>query len=105
MATTQQAKAKSYEDLESEIGQLRADISQLSETLQKIVSAEVDTTKARVRAGLDSAARSAARKAGEARARFDESAEELEGLVRDRPFASLAVALGVGFVVGTILRR
>lgn len=103
MATTQQAKAKSYEDLETEIGQLRSDISKLSETLQKIVSSEVDTTKAKMRSGLDSAAQSAARRVGEARARVDASADEFEALVRDRPFASVLVALGAGFVVGSVV--
>lgn len=54
------------------------------------------------RAKLDDGAESAAERAGDA---YDATLKSLEGATRDRPLAVLAMALGIGFVVGLMTRR
>ena len=42
---------------------------------------------------------------GKAAARTRAAGNQVSGYVSDHPFASLGIAVGVGFLVGTVLRR
>lgn len=96
---------KTYADLESELSRLKSDLGSFTDTLGDVASSEARDALTRLRDRLDTAhgeARSAA-------ARFGDQAREhtdaLEGKVRENPIASVLIALGLGFVLGALMRR
>lgn len=105
---TQSAKAAdaaTNEDLAKQIDQLRTDLSDLGDILKSLTKQRVEETKGR--------AASAARHAQDrGREVLDEAAATLEGLedqavrtVREKPAQSLAIAAGLGLLVGYLMNR
>lgn len=100
-----QGGQKSYADLDAELSRLKTDLGSLTDTLGDVASAEARETLSRVRERLDSLrgdARSAAANLSE---QAREQADAFEGKVRENPIASVLIALGLGFVLGALLRR
>jgi ElaB/YqjD/DUF883 family membrane-anchored ribosome-binding protein len=104
------------EDIQRDLQVMRADVSRLAQQMAGLLSTtgsealrEVKAQMGRARQSLDSALADASERGRQAvdtvRQRADTALDELEDSVRRRPFASLALALGLGFLVGAIWRR
>lgn len=88
------ATEKDIKELRQEYASLKSDLSEMSETLSSLARDGVAEGRERVR-GVAKQSRKQAREA------WDVVENELE----DRPITSLAVALGIGFVLGKVLSR
>lgn len=88
------ATEKDLKELRAEYASLKSDLADMSETISKL--AHDGAAEGRKR--LKSAARQSRDQARESWGAFEHEIEE-------RPITSLAVALGVGFVLGKLLSR
>ncbi|SLN73731.1 DUF883 family protein [Oceanibacterium hippocampi] len=99
------AARKDTEELREQMEALRADVSALTESLVRVTGNRAHDGAEAVRnaahEGAD-AVRNAAR-AGQARA--EDAAATAQDYVRERPLASVLVALAVGFTIGKLLER
>ncbi|MGR3365127.1 MAG: DUF883 family protein [Maritimibacter harenae] len=96
---------KDVKDLQDQIAQLKADVSDLTTTLKEVGNSASAEAKDR-----------AAKKAKKARAKTEKAARDAqdsalhyyktaEGQVRQNPATSVGIAAGVGFLVGLFLSR
>jgi ElaB/YqjD/DUF883 family membrane-anchored ribosome-binding protein len=102
MATTKQ----NLQSLRDEFGALSADMARLMDSSDQRGSDELKNRMSEIRARFESAmseggdgARDAIRELGENAADF------VEESLRERPIATIALAAGLGFIVGVALRR
>jgi ElaB/YqjD/DUF883 family membrane-anchored ribosome-binding protein len=58
-----------------------------------------------VRGAVTEAGETVRQTAAEARHRGETAASEMEAAIQRKPFTALLIALGLGFVVGTLARR
>lgn len=104
--TSASSSAKSdYEAVEKDISQLKNDVRKLTETLEQIVKARVDSGRESASSTYDTAKRRAEELRDGATARVDESLLQARATVASRPLTSLSAALGVGVALGLLLRR
>lgn len=105
-----------YESLEKDLAAVKNDISALAEQLSDAINSVTGTAKRRARRGYRQARAnvddvlSEASERGHAVADAAQEAavsigETLEDAVRERPLATVAVALGLGFLIGVTWRR
>ncbi|MGE0500845.1 MAG: YqjD family protein [Rhizobiaceae bacterium] len=97
--------ARTQQDLEADIAQLRDDFSELLKQLQTTSEHSYGTARRAASEGVDQL-----RVQGEAaietlRASAGDIEKQLTASVRDKPFTSLAVAAGVGFLFALLARR
>lgn len=85
---------KDVEELKSEFSELKSDMAKLAETLKKLYGDSADHGRERVKA--------AAERSGE---QAREAAGALEAEIGERPLASVAIAFGIGFVLGKLFDR
>jgi len=85
--------------LTGEVDQLKADIARLKEDLRKIF----DDSMSVARAGTGSARASLTEKVSGVQERGQEAVKSIEEMIEERPLTSLAVALGVGFLLGKLV--
>ncbi len=90
------------ESLQEDFSAMRDDINKLSEHVVDLLQAKGSAAYRRAKRNLDSTRDDAAAAAREVRETFTDAIEES---VRDRPVATLALALGIGFVLGAMWRR
>lgn len=105
MAEERASKAATQEELSKQIEQLRKDVNEIAGTLGDLTRGQVTELRSRAeqRAGeLRDRGRAMADDVG-ARARDLE--HEAEDYVRRRPLQSLAIAAGVGVLIGFLTRR
>lgn len=91
MATNQD---KELQDLKDELAKLKADMSSIADTMGKIARNSAEQGRERIKSAAD-----------QSRAQARESWGAFEKEVSERPMTSLAVALGLGFVMGKLLDR
>lgn len=92
------ATEKDIKELREEYASLKSDLSEMSETLSSLARDGLAEGRDRVRG----AARGAARRS---RKQARDAWDAVESEVEERPITSLAVALGIGFVLGKMLSR
>lgn len=108
--------AQSMEDIQDDLQSLRDDVMQLSTQLQSLLSEsgndmmdEVMSRLGRAKATVDDLIEGAGDKGREAARAVsdlkDNLADGVEDSVREHPIAALAIAMGVGFVLSSTLRR
>lgn len=87
MATTQSSEDRKSgsgkDDLSADINALRADFQKLSETFTKLTGEQV----------------------GRVQEKASNTAVEAEDSIRRNPLAAIAIAVGLGFLVGVMTRR
>lgn len=105
MAQSKQSSDRSYDALEAELAKLRDDVGSLASTVRDIASDEVKATVEAIRERLDKASSEARRATRRAKASAHEAADALEGAIEEHPFTSILIALGLGFIIGALLRR
>jgi ElaB/YqjD/DUF883 family membrane-anchored ribosome-binding protein len=104
------------EDIQHDLQAMRDDISRLAQQMAGLLSVtggealrEVKAQMSRAKKRLDGAVAEAGEKGMEAvdamRETTDNVADALEDAVHERPFATLAMALGIGFLFGIAWRR
>lgn len=96
--TTKSADNVDVETLQNDLKTLKADFAKLAGLLGEQAQSSIQDTAQQAKASVQDAAQQAKDKASE-------SAEELQEQIRDNPFASVMIALGVGFILGKLLDR
>jgi ElaB/YqjD/DUF883 family membrane-anchored ribosome-binding protein len=90
------------ESLQEDLIAMRDDVGKLSDQVIDLLSAKGSAAYKRARKRLDSTVGDATNAARDVRDTF---ADTIEESVQEHPFATLAMALGVGFVLGAMWRR
>ncbi|GGF64955.1 hypothetical protein GCM10007301_25920 [Azorhizobium oxalatiphilum] len=88
------ATEPSLADVRADLEQLRADFSKLVETLS-----------ATAKHGVEGAAYDAEAAVGEAQVWAEEQADTLRASIQEKPFTAIAIAAGVGALLGHLLLR
>ena len=110
------ADDNAYARLEKDITAVKTDIAHLSQQISEAVNAlgavaqgEARRGMRNARANVDSAMADASDRAGAtvtaAQGAASSVRESLEDVIQERPVATLAVALGLGFLIGVNSRR
>jgi ElaB/YqjD/DUF883 family membrane-anchored ribosome-binding protein len=107
-----QKAAGTVKDLQRDLEVVREDLTRLAQQVGSIVSAggndaigELKAQLNRIRDGVENAISSAGGKSIDAVKDTTDSMDALEASVRNRPIATLGIALGLGFLFGAIWRR
>jgi len=105
------AAFESAEDLQKDIAALRDDFRKLAEKVAGILADKGGTAWQRAKAGVDEAVAELRDKHGEGpkvdalRDVSEHFVEALDESLKTRPYTTLALAAGVGFLLGAVLRR
>jgi ElaB/YqjD/DUF883 family membrane-anchored ribosome-binding protein len=95
--------------IQSDLESLRNDVRRLTDQISDIVTAKGNEAWKRARSNIEGAVSDAASKGQEAVAAVrdvsDNMVEVIEESVQKRPFTTLAIAAGIGFLIGTTWRR
>lgn len=108
--------AGTIDDIQRDLQAMRDDVSRLAQQMASLLSVtgsqalrEVKAQMSRAKQSLDGVLSEASEKGMEAvgtvREGTDTALEALEDAVRERPFATLAIAIGLGFLFGASWRR
>jgi ElaB/YqjD/DUF883 family membrane-anchored ribosome-binding protein len=98
------ASEHDYAQLEAEFAKLRNDVASLAEAVKDVAATEAKGVSEALLNSWDRAKQ--ARKASKrARKEALDAAETLQTNIEEHPISSILIALGVGVVVGMILRR
>ena len=96
----------SLQSLRDEFGALAAEVTRLMENSDQHEADELKNRIDQVRAKFESAVSDVSDSSRDAIHELSKNiADVVEESLRERPIATLALALGVGFIVGTALRR
>lgn len=90
------------ESLQEDFSAMRDDIGKLSEQVVDLLQAKGNAAYKRARKQFDATTGDAADAVRDVRDTFQDAIEES---VQERPLATLAMAVGVGFVLGAMWRR
>jgi ElaB/YqjD/DUF883 family membrane-anchored ribosome-binding protein len=105
-----------YQRLEKDVSAVKSDIAALTDQITDALNSFAGTAKKQARHGykqartnLESALDDAAARSGDmldaAQNTANSAGESLEELITQRPFMTLGLALGLGFLIGATLRR
>ena len=96
-------------DLQKDLQMLRDDFSRLAQQVADIVANRGNAAWQRARSGVDGVMSDAQEKGQEAvdvmREVSDKLIEAVDDSIKNRPYTTLAMAVGLGFLFGAILRR
>ena len=105
-ATTMETTKHNLQSLRDEFGALAAEVTRLMEISDQHEADELKNRIDQVRAKFESAVSDVSDSSRDAIHELSKNiADVVEESLRERPIATLALALGVGFIVGTALRR
>jgi ElaB/YqjD/DUF883 family membrane-anchored ribosome-binding protein len=90
------------DSLQEDFSAMRDDVSKLSQQVVDLLQAKGNQAYKRARKQFDDSTGEAVDAVREVR---DTLSEAIEDSVQERPYATLAMALGVGFVLGALWRR
>ena len=93
MSTVSSSKS-AEQTLQDDIAQLREDLGQLREDVSSLAGDLLGVAKEGMSGAVDSAKK-----------RTQEAADDLEEKIVEHPLAAVGIALGVGILIGAILRR
>jgi len=88
------ATEKDLKELKSEYASLKSDIAQMSETISNLAHGGMDEGRRKIRSAAE-----------KSRHQARESWGVVEQEIEERPITSIAVAAGIGFVLGKLLSR
>jgi len=96
-------------DLQKDLQMLREDFGRLAQQMADIVANRGTTAWQQARSGVDGVMSDAQDKSREAvdamREVSDKFVEAVDESIKNRPYTTLAIALGLGFLFGTTWRR
>lgn len=90
------------ESLQEGLSTMREDVGKLSQQVVDLLSAKGGDAYKRARKNLDTTAGEATDAVREVRDNF---ASAIDESIQERPYATLAIALGIGLVIGAMWRR
>ncbi|WP_181700299.1 DUF883 family protein [Chthonobacter albigriseus] len=90
--------------LQSEIAELKAELARLSSTIGTIANRRYEDLRDRASGYAEDFARQGAALRDQAYERAGVMEQEVERSIRERPLAAVAIAAGVGYLVGLISR-
>jgi ElaB/YqjD/DUF883 family membrane-anchored ribosome-binding protein len=90
------------ESLREDLDAVRNDVGKLSQQVIDLLSAKGNAAYRRAKKNVDAKAAEAADAARDVRDTF---ADALEESVQERPLATVALAFGIGFIIGAAWRR
>jgi ElaB/YqjD/DUF883 family membrane-anchored ribosome-binding protein len=90
------------ENLQEDLTAMRDDVGKLSQQVVDLLSAKGSAAYKSAKKNFDAKTGEAAEAVREVRDTF---ASAIEDSVQERPYATLAIALGIGFVIGATWRR
>jgi ElaB/YqjD/DUF883 family membrane-anchored ribosome-binding protein len=93
------------EALQEDIERLKEDVSRLTDTLDKLLNDGASTARETLRSKARQAKSSARRARAVAEDEMDEAMGYARSTIADRPVGSVAAALGIGVLLGLLLRR
>lgn len=88
------ATDKELKELKEEFSALKSELSKISKTVSHLAKSATDEGRSRIRATAD-----------QSREQVRETWGAFEKEVEERPMTSIALALGVGFILGKVLGR
>lgn len=88
------ATDKELQELRAEFSALKSELSDMGKTLSELAKSAADESRGRIRSAAD-----------QSRQQARETWGAFENEVEERPMTSLAIALGVGFILGKLLDR
>jgi ElaB/YqjD/DUF883 family membrane-anchored ribosome-binding protein len=96
-------------DLQKDLQMLREDLSRLAQQVADLIANRGSTAWQRARSGVDDVMSDAQDKSREAvnamREVSDKVVEAVDESIKNRPYTTLAMALGLGFLFGATWRR
>ena len=102
---TQNNNEKGSGSVENDVEQLKQDVRKLADSLQQLGRSKAAQGQEEFAARYDEAKRRAAELRAQAEDLADESVTRARVTVAERPFVSMAAALGLGVLLGALLRR
>jgi ElaB/YqjD/DUF883 family membrane-anchored ribosome-binding protein len=103
------ATSKTQSEIADDLESLRADIAKLAEQVGTVLASKGSSAYRTARAGVDGIVSDASAKAEEARDAAGEVVENftdaIEESIEQRPYTTLAMAVGLGFLLGALWRR
>ena len=90
---------------EAEFARLRDDVTSLMETVKDLAAKEAHSVAETVRHGIDGAAERVRSGSKRVKDSAQDAAASLQANVEEHPIPSVLLALGLGVVVGMLLRR
>lgn len=106
---TGNAASTAASEISADLAALRADVARLAQQVAGILSARGGATWRRARSNVEGMISEAQDKGGEAvdaaRKVGDEVVDSIGRSVRKRPYTTLALAIGIGFLFGATWRR
>ena len=96
------AAADASGNMQNDLTALRDDLTKLAEQMREIFSARGQAAWQRARSGLEDVGRDAA---GAARDVSDNFVGAVDDSLKERPYTTLAIAAGLGFLFGLTFRR
>jgi ElaB/YqjD/DUF883 family membrane-anchored ribosome-binding protein len=103
-----ESKAKTREvgaEVEAQLASMRNDIAGLADLVSQLMTKMTAETSDLAKEGLEEAARVGREAASRAKSTAQHATASLEQVIEDKPFASVLIALVIGFLAGSILRR
>jgi ElaB/YqjD/DUF883 family membrane-anchored ribosome-binding protein len=89
---------RASENIQADIDALRTDVTNLAKRLSDLVASKGNSALKQAKSGIDDTI-------ARARDTGDELTDALNDAIQTRPFTTLAVVAGIGFVLGTVWRR
>ncbi|HKL20454.1 MAG TPA: hypothetical protein VJ904_01535 [Tichowtungia sp.] len=99
------ATDKELKELREEFASLKSDVSEIGKTLSQLASSAANEGRERVRDVAEEGRDRIRNAANQSREQARQSWNAFEKEVEERPMTSLAVALGLGFILGKLLDR
>ncbi len=96
-------KRKNGHDLDAKLQALRSDFETLQGNMRKLVESVGEV--AGVSDVANGAANAATETAGQVEHWAEEQADGVRGAIRQQPFTAIALSMGAGAILGTLLRR
>lgn len=102
---TRSNEPPSSEDLMREVAALRADLGKITETLAAMGRAEAETVTEELRHKTRRARQQVEEELDHLRDTAENALDRADDMIRERPGLSMAIAAGLGLVVGLLLYR
>lgn len=105
MANGANSMERDFAQIQEELMRLRADVASLTDSLKDVSARQAQGMADAVRHGLDGAAQRVKGASKRLRSGAQEAADQLQTNVEEHPISSVLLALGLGVVVGMLVRR
>ena len=100
-----QRKRKNGHDMEARIQALKSDFDALQSDMRKLVESMGEAAETGVSDLTNGAAKAASEAAGQIEHWTEDGINGVRGAIREQPLAAIALSMGAGAIIGTLLRR